>query len=121
MTVANYTDLFNSALSALATKLATVTSLQVVTDPRNIRPPCVFIAAPTWTNWNYNIVKMTIPVHIISMGPGNADALGNILNMSAAVMAADVAVTSGTPISVDYQGVTLPAYELIVEMQAQTA
>lgn len=121
MTVANYTDLFNTALSNLASTLAQATNLQIVTDPRNIRPPCVFIAAPSWTNWNYNIVKLTVPVQIISMGPGNSDAIGNILNMSAAVLAANVAVTSGNPTSVDYQGVTLPAYELIVEMQAQTA
>jgi len=43
MTVSNYTDLFNNAMSALGTKLATATGLQVVTDPRNLRPPCVFI------------------------------------------------------------------------------
>lgn len=121
MTVANYTDLFNSAMSTLATKLANATNLQVVTDPRNVRPPCVFLGAPSWTNLNYNIVKMTIPVQIISMAPGNSDSLGNILNMAANVMAAEIGVTSGTPSQVDYQGVPLPAYELIVEMQAQAA
>jgi hypothetical protein len=36
-----YTDLFNEALDDLAAKLATVTGLVVVTDPRNIKPPAV--------------------------------------------------------------------------------
>ena len=34
-----YTDLFNEALDDLSTFLATVTGLQVVTDPRNLVPP----------------------------------------------------------------------------------
>jgi hypothetical protein len=46
------------------------------------------------------------------MGPGNSDALGNILNMAAAVMNASVGATSGSPTSVDVGGVVLPAYEL---------
>jgi len=121
MTVSNYTDLFNNAMSALGTKLATATGLQVVTDPRNLRPPCVFIDAPSFTMWNYNIAKMTFPVQIISMGPGNSDALGNILNMAAAVMTANVGATSGSPTSVDIGGVVLPAYEMMIEMQAQTS
>ena len=121
MTVSNYTDLFNNAMSALATKLATATSLPIVTDPRNLRPPCVFISAPSFTMWNYNIAKMTFPVQIISMAPGNSDALGNILNMAASVMTANVGATSGSPTSVDVGGVVLPAYEMMIEVQAQTA
>ena len=42
-----YTDLFNECLDDLAATLNTVTGLQVVTDPRNLVPPCVMIGAPT--------------------------------------------------------------------------
>ena len=121
MTVSNYTDLFNNAMSALGTKLATATSLPIVTDPRNLRPPCVFISAPSFEMWNSNIAEMTFPVQIISMGPSNSDALGNILNMAAAVMTANVGATSGSPTSIDVGGVVLPAYEMMVEVQAQTS
>jgi hypothetical protein len=55
------------------------------------------------------------------MGPGNSDALGNILNMAASVMTANVGATSGSPTSVDVGGVVLPAYEMMIEVQAQTA
>lgn len=121
MTVSNYTDLFNTAMANLSATLASATGLQVVTDPRNLRPPCVFISAPSFTLWNYNIAKMTFPVQIISMGPGNSDALGNILTMAAAVTTANVGATSGSPTSVDVGGVVLPAYEMMIEVQAQTA
>jgi hypothetical protein len=43
-----YTDLFNVGIDNLATSLATITDMRVVTDPRNINPPCVFIDAPTF-------------------------------------------------------------------------
>jgi hypothetical protein len=116
-----YTDLFNEALDDLASTLGTITGLQVVTDPRNLVPPCVFLGAPSFTAWNYNIVKMTFPVQIISLGPANLDAMRNLLNLSALVLAKNVAVTDGRPTTLDIGGVMLPAYELTVNLQAQTA
>lgn len=116
-----YTDLFNEALDDLASTLGTITGLQVVTDPRNLVPPCVFLGAPSFTAWNYNIAKMTFPVQIISLGPANLDAMRNLLNLASLVLAKNVAVTDGRPTTLDIGGVMLPAYELTVALQAQTA
>ena len=74
MPVVAFTDLVNECLDDLAAKLATISGLQVVTDPRNLVPPCVFIDAPTFQAYNGNIVKMSFPVRCITLGPGNLDA-----------------------------------------------
>lgn len=115
-----YTDLFNTALDSLATTLATITGLQVVTDPRNLVPPCVMLGAPSFTAFNYNAVRMTYPLQIITLGPSNLDAMRSLLNMSALILAENVAVTGGRPTTLEIGGVMLPAYELTVEMQATT-
>ena len=52
-----FTDLFNEALDDLTATLTAVSGLQVVNDPRSLVPPCVFIDAPSFDAWNYNIVK----------------------------------------------------------------
>ena len=59
MPVVAFTDLFNDCLDDLAAKLATISGLQVVTDPRNLVPPCVFIDAPTFQAYNGNIGALT--------------------------------------------------------------
>jgi hypothetical protein len=116
-----YTDLFNETLDDLATFLGTVTGLQVVTDPRNLVPPCAMIGAPSFTAFNYNIVKMTYPIQIVTLGPGNLDAMRSLLHTAAQVLGKNVAITAGRPLTLDIGGVTVPAYELTAEMQAQTA
>jgi hypothetical protein len=47
-----YTDLFNEAIDDLATTLATISGLRVVTDPRNLNSNCCFIDAPTFEAFN---------------------------------------------------------------------
>jgi hypothetical protein len=56
-----FTDLFNEALDDLTATLTAVSGLQVVNDPRNLVPPCVFIDAPSFDAFNYNIVKLDVP------------------------------------------------------------
>ena len=121
MPVAVFTDLFNECLDDLATKLGTVTGLQVVTDPRNLVPPCVFIDAPTFEVWNYNIVKMTFPIRCITLGPGNLDAQRSLMNLAAKVLGSNVGITAGRPTMALIGGVELPAYDLTVNIQAQTS
>lgn len=120
MTVQNYTDLFNTALNDLASDIATLTSLKVVTDPRNIQPPCVFIDAPSFVAFNYNIVNMTFPVRVFSLGPSNLDAQRNLLNIAALVLSSNVAVTDGRPTIAIIGSAEYPAYDLTVNIQAQT-
>ena len=115
------TGLINDALEDLRATLATLTGIPVVRDVRNITPGCVLIGAPTGTAFNYNIVELEVPVIVISSGPGNQDALDQLLSIVASVLGKNVAVTVFSPSSVQIGGVEAPAYELTVKMQAQTA
>lgn len=116
-----YTDLFNEAIDDLATTLKTITGLPVAIDPRQITTSCVFIDAPSFDAFNYNIVRMDFPVKIIGSGPGNLDALRDLLGIAAKLLAKNVAVKSGRPTVVSIGGADYAAYDLLVSLQAQTA
>jgi hypothetical protein len=114
-----YTDFLNHALDDLVTNLQTITGLRVVNDPRNINPPCAFVDAPTVESFNYNIVKMSFPVTLISNGPGNLDALRQLLNLTASLVTKNIAVMSASPKVVTVGGQDFAGYELIIPLQAQ--
>jgi hypothetical protein len=118
-----YTDLFNEALDDLAATLTSVTGLQVVTDPRNLVPPCAFIDAPSFVVYGGggNIVQMTYTVRLITLGPGNLDAQRSLMNLASKVLGKNVAVTGGRPTIAVIGGAEMPAYDLTIEMQAQTS
>jgi hypothetical protein len=116
-----YTDLFNEALDDLTATLQTITGLTVTNDPRSLNPPCAFIDAPSFVAWNYNIVKITFPVRLITLGPGNLDAQRSLMNMAAKLLAKNVAVTDGRPTIAIIGGAEMAAYDLTIEMQAQTS
>ena len=115
-----YTDLFNEGIDDLASALVTATALKVVTDPRNIQPPCVFIDAPDIEAHNWNIAKMTFPVRIIGMGPANLDAMRVILEMTAAVLNGKVGLTAARPSALAIGGVEYAAYDLTIAIEVQT-
>jgi hypothetical protein len=115
-----YTDLFNNALDDLTATLQTITGLTVTNDPRSLNPPCAFIDAPSFVAWNYNIVKISFPVRLITLGPGNLDAQRSLMNMVAKVLTKNVAVVDGRPTIAVIGGSELSAYDLTIEMQAQT-
>lgn len=116
-----YTDLFNKAFDDLAAQLTTVTGLVVINDPRNIKPPCVLIGAPTWTtpSMNNKFVRLEFPVQLFALGPGNLDALRSLFNLCAKVFSAGVAITDGRPITVEIGNALMPAYELTATMEAR--
>ena len=116
-----FTDLFNEALDDLTATLVAVSGLQVVNDPRNLVPPCVFIDAPSFNAFNYNIVKLMFPVKIITLGPANLDAQRSLLNIMSKVLAANIAVTDGRPTTTLIGGAEYPSYEVTANVQAQTA
>jgi hypothetical protein len=118
-----YTDLFNEALDDLAATLTSITGLQVVTDPRNLVVPCAFIEAPSFTVYGGggNIVQLTYTVRIITLGPGNLDAQRNLMHLASLVLGKNVAVTGGRPTIAIIGGAEMPAYDLTIEMQAQTS
>ena len=72
------------------------------------------------TAFNANIVDISIPVTVISLGPSNADAYRNALNIAAKVLAAKVAVTDGRPTTLTIGGVDYPALSLNIQMKAST-
>lgn len=112
------TGLINLALDDLRTTLATLTGIPAVRDPRNITPGCVLIGAPSFTAFTYDVVELEVPCTVISSGPGNQDALDQLLSIVASVLGKNVAVTEGRPTTVAIGGVDAPAYELTVKMQA---
>jgi hypothetical protein len=79
------------------------------------------LGAPSFTAFNYNIVRMTFPLQIISLGPSNLDAMRSLLNTASKVLTKNVAITAGRPTTLEIGGVMLPAYELTAELQAQTS
>ncbi len=107
-----FTDLFNEALDDLVSTLSAVSGLQVVNDPRNLVPPCVFIDAPTFEAFNFNIVKMLFPVRCITLGPNNLDAQRSLMNLAAKVIGAKVGVQDGRPTIAVIGGAEYPAYEV---------
>ena len=115
-----YTALFNTAINNLATTLNAVSGLVCVTDPRSIQAPCILLDAMSFSAFNANIVDISIPVTVISLGPSNADAYRNALNVAAKVLAAKVAVTDGRPIIITIGGVDYPALSLNIQMKAST-
>lgn len=120
MSVVAYTDLFNECLDDLAAKIAAISGVTVVTDPRNLAPPCVFIDAPTFEAFNGNIVKMRYPIRVITLGPGNLDAQRSLMNLAAKLLNANIGVLEGRPTVAIIGGTELPAYDLQLSIQAQT-
>jgi len=120
MAVQNYNDLFNTCLNNLAAKLAEVTGLRVVTDPRNITPGAgfVLVGAPSFATYSRGVANMTFPVQLISTGPSNLDALRTLLNTAALCFGSMTGILEGHPITLDLGGSSLPAYELFVNVQA---
>lgn len=115
-----YNDLFNEAIDDLATTLKTITGLPVAMDPRQITTSCVFIDAPSFTAFNYNIVTLDFPIKVIGSGPGNLDALRDLLQIASKLLAKNIAVKQGQPTAVSIGGAEYPAYDLLVSLQAQT-
>jgi hypothetical protein len=115
-----YTDLFNESLDDLAATLSAVTGLQVVTDPRNISPPCVFIDAPSFTAFSRAVFTLSYPVRLLTLGPGNLDAQRSLMNLAAKVVSARIGVTDGRPSVAIIGGSELPAYDLNINVQAQS-
>ena len=113
-------NMFNAGYDAIVTTLGTATGLTIADDPRNINPPCVLIDAPTFEVFNYNIVSMDFPIKVIGSGPGNLDSLRVILQKAAAILDDNIGLRSGRPATAVIGGTEMPAYELVLRLQAQT-
>jgi len=119
-----YTDLLNEAVDDLAATLGTISpAITVVTDPRNMQPPCAFINAPSFTTplMTNKRIQLQFPIQLIVPGPFNLDAQRNLMHLASLVLGKNVAVTSGRPTIAIIGGAEMPAYDLTIEMQAQTS
>ena len=116
-----WTDLFNEGLDDLAATLGTISGLRVVTNPKDINPPCIFINAPTIDAWNYNIAKMEFPVDVVTLGPASLDAMRDILRIIALLLAKNVAVTDARPALFENGSQSYPCYRVTIPMQVQTS
>jgi hypothetical protein len=118
-----YTDLLNTALDNLAATLQTMSPpIPIVTDPRNIQSACAFINAPSFTTplLRNKRIQLTFPIQLIVPSPFNLDAQRKLLNMTAQLLGANVAITEGRPSSIEIGGALYPCYELIVNMEASS-
>jgi hypothetical protein len=66
-----------------------------------------------------NVVDMTFPIRIITLGPGNLDAQRSLLNLASKVITKRIGVTDGRPTVAVIGGSELPAYDLTISLQAQ--
>ena len=107
------TGILADAINATKTKL-TALGLQVVTDPRNVRPFSVFIELPTVTAFTYNVGDIRIVLHICAPPPGNQDAGDYLITKADQIMNSSIAVTDLRPGFISTGGQDLPTYDLTV-------
>lgn len=92
----------------------TALGLQVVTDPRNLRPFAVFIELPTVTAFTYNVGDIRIVLHVCAPPPGNQDSGDYLMTTADTIMNSSIAVTDLRPGFVSTGGQDLPTYDLTV-------
>jgi hypothetical protein len=115
------TGAFNDALALLAARLATISGVPVVRDPRNIAPGCILISAPSLEFFTGQVAAMRVPLMLISSGPGNLDALDQLLGIVAKVAELNVGATVAIPTSVNIGGTDAPAYEMTINLAGGVA
>lgn len=110
---ANLTDAYDYMVAAL--EAAGITT--VVTDSRNVRPPCVLVEPPTiTTNQSATFVELDFPITVMVPPPGNRDALLALLTTVDDVVGA-VGPTTGGPSVMQVGNQELPAYTLTTRLQ----
>lgn len=95
--------------------------LQVVTDPRNLRPYSVFVGLPTVDAFNYNVGDIRLTVHICAPPPGNQDASDYLMTVADQIMNSAIAVTDLRPGFISTGGQDLPTYDLTVAIAVKRA
>lgn len=92
--------------------------LNVVTDPRNVQPPCVIIDPPSLVAISGNLVTTDIAITAVAPPPGNLDAVRWLLTAADTVVQA-VLITNGQPGSYTIGTTDLPAYTLTARITMQ--
>jgi len=113
-----YYDVLNVSLDNLAYALAQTTTYPVVTDPRQINAPCIFIDAPTWTAINWNVLQIEYPVKVIGSGPGDLYAMRQILEVCSSLVTEQTGATTGRPATAVIGGTEMPCYDVTITVEA---
>jgi hypothetical protein len=104
----------NALRDAIAGKLA-AGGVPVVTDPRDVTPPCIVVGLPRviarLTGCVYDI---TVPVNIVAGPPGNGDAVAWMLEQVPGVLDA-LGAEAAAPGTFNVAGDELPAYLITID------
>lgn len=85
--------------------------LNVVTDPRNVTPPCVLIDPPAIRAIKGTIITADVRITVLAPPPGNRDAMLRLLTDADTVVQA-AEVIDGSPGTYTIGTTDLPAYSL---------
>jgi hypothetical protein len=112
------TGIFAESRTAIVNAL-TALGLAVVTDPRNARPT-VFVGAPTFDVFTYNVGDITFELSILAAPPGNLDAEDYLITTADTIMASTtLAITAGRPVTFSVGDQQIPAYTMTCRIAAR--
>lgn len=96
----------------------TAANLPVVSDSRNVAPPCVLVDTPSIRSLGVDVAELTIPVVAVAPPPGNVEALNTLLALVDDVLAACTTASASTvtaePGVYNIGNQELPAYNVRV-------
>ena len=88
--------------------------VRVVTDPRAVNPPVVLVGVPVTTVADVRTATLLFPVHLITPGPGNDDAVRWQLGLLGPLLVGVRPIVDVRPGPYDTSERTLPALTAIV-------
>jgi hypothetical protein len=106
---------FTDAVAAVAQAIEDA-GFRAVTDPRNVSARCVFVELPTFESFTTNIADISISVKVLAAPPGNNDAFDWVMTTVDALLAANLPITSGRPITWLLGQMEYPGYDLTVRL-----
>ena len=113
------TGIFAESRTAIVNAL-TALGLAVVTDPRNARPMTVFVGAPTFDVFTYNVGDITFELSILAAPPGNLDSEDYLITTADTIMASTtLAITAGRPVTFSVGDQQIPAYTMTCRIAAR--
>jgi len=108
-----------SFLSDAVTKVTTALTAANVpwaVDPGVIRPRCVMVELPTFSQYAKAVSDVTVTLRVCGQPPGNAANNKWILDAVETIMTTPIATVSGSPSTAEYGNQQLPTYDLEVRV-----
>ncbi len=108
-------SVFSDAIAAVSAAV-TAAGFRAVTDPRNVSARCVFIDLPTFSSFTTNVADITISVKVVAAPPSDTNAFDWITSTVDTLLAANIPIVAGQPITWVLGQTELPAYDLTVRI-----